>query len=319
MTEVTKPAIPTETPKPALVKVYDPDKAGLMPKASLETEAAVKLGETPEPPKPGEEKPPATPPVAAKPEEDSKKITARLALATRKENELKRREIELAKKEEEAKGRSAKYQSEEEARKAAKANPLKFMEDFGLTYDELTQFVLSGKPTEKSALEVQQDEIKALKAQIQKDKEDAQAKDDKRQQDYIDRSIADYKTKLSGYIDSNPVEFELILANGQAAKDAIWDVIKAHHDETGETLDGAVAAKMVEDFYLEESRKYVSTKKVRALAGIKEETKEPEKPKTESVTLTNQGLAGAAAASNANQALSKEESLAKMKQALKWN
>lgn len=305
MTDLVKPTIPAEVPKPALVKVYDPDKAGKMPKADVETSVAIAAGETPEPPKAAV--------ITPKPEEDSKKITARLAIAAKKEGQIKAREAELAKREEAIKSLDANFKSIDEAKKAAKINPIKFMEQFGLTFEEVTKFFLEGKPTEKSAMEVQKEEIEALKAELKKDKEDAQAREDKRQQEYIDRSIADYKTKLSGYIDSNPDEFELLIANGDEAKQAVWDVIQAHFDETGKTMDGAAAAKMVEEYYLEESKKYANTKKFKALAGIKTD---PEKPK--SVTLTNSGLVSAAA-SNANEVLSKEASLKKMAATLKWN
>ena len=132
------------------------------------------------------------------------------------------------------------------------ANPLKIF-DLGLTYDQLTEAILSSQGGMTPELKALKDEIKALKEGVDnRFTTQAQA-----QEEAALNSIADEIEALSKDGDA----FELI--RSQKAIGPVLDKIYKHFKKTGEVLDTRKVMDQIENQLLEKSLKFASIGKVK--------------------------------------------------------
>lgn len=221
--------------------------------------------------------------VAATPEE---KLSPKYAQLARKEQALRQRELELkameqrlAAKEEEYKTR---YVPKEEISKKFSTNFNEAAEEFGLSYDTLTQAVLNQPTPETQAYTRLEKEIQALKQerlnQI-KAQEEAQVK-------AYNQAIENLRAEATQLVETDP-EFETIKASGEVEK--VVQHIEKTYKETGKVLKVSEAAKVIEEQLLEQAMKLAKLQKVQTkLAPQPTEAQKPlEAGKAPSKTLTN--------------------------------
>lgn len=224
------------------------------------------------------ESPKAEPPKVEPPKEQISPQLARLA------QEKKKFEEEKKKWEQERTGADWKAYEEYKAFKAnPRANALKILESHGLSYDELTEEMLTGKPPKDSA-------VKTLEEKLEKMEKERLSKEEQAKKDLEAYQLEQFKSKIKEDVLAKGDEFELI--NGYGVHNSVYKKIQDHYDETQEVLSTLEAAKLVESHLEEETKKYTSLKKLKALFG----TQEPPKPKTDDevepkapVTLSNNG------------------------------
>jgi len=146
----------------------------------------------------------------------------------------------------------------------AKTNPLKFLEEAGLSYEELTNFILNGnKPTaemETSSIKSEMQKLRDEIAQREQEREkSAKAMDEQRAQE----AISNFKENITGFLTGKPDDFELC-NNYPESVDLIYDVIEAHFAQTEKVMSMEEAAKLVEDHFESEAMKVTSFKKIQS-------------------------------------------------------
>lgn len=259
-----------------------------------------------------EQKPPEQ---AAAPAPEVKKkdpAAARAAALKKRETDVAAREQALADKEAELTGKESSILDSEAFGEAMKANPLKALEAAGITFEQLTEAILNqdSSTQTKEILQGIAERIAALEEKRQADEETAEQAKIKADQEYIDRTVADYKTQAKAFVDSKPEEYELIILN--EAYDLVFEVVEEYWDEHQKMLDGPTAANAVEKWLEERAAKLVGAKKLQKMLP-QTEKKEPVR------TLTAQTPGVVSAASSNGKPLSKEESLERAAALLRWN
>lgn len=245
------------------------------------------------------------------------KFAARFAALSRKEKQLRAHEAKLQQQmaELEAKVKALESgKSEIETYKSLperlKKEPLKVLEEQGLTFEQLAQMVLNdGKPTQDMILSEYE---KKVMSKIEELESKLAEKEAKEQQDKYDQAIQAFNAQLTDFVSNSP-EYELIKAND--AVGLVFDVIEQHHAETGEILPNKDACDAVEEYLLEEAKKLVEREKVKKLLQPQQQQPVAQKGKA-SPTLSNAQAAQASPKSAAN--LSDEESKLAAAQLLKW-
>lgn len=211
-------------------------------------------------------------------EEKEDKLSTRFAALTRKERII--REKEAAIKEQMKAVEEAKTEAQRiiEKKKLAKMNPMEWLQEAGLTYDEITQFILNDKkPSPDSKFDVIRQENEALRKELQEWKQQQELQ----KQTQI---IQSFKSQINDFVQSSD-KHELIKTLGET--ETVYNVIDQHAAETGRLMNIDEACDIVEA-YLEEQeqarlQKLMNTKKFQTK---KPEANKPE-PSKEAKTLSN--------------------------------
>lgn len=244
-----------------------------------------------------------TPPAA--PEATPEEKRAELADATNRFRQIAREEARLQAQRRELKAQQAEYEKLraqvaeiEKARAEAKRDPIAFMEKHGLTYDDVTQFVINDKrPTPSLEVKEVRDELARAKAEIQEHFErEAEAREraeqeaeEARRESYA-QTIKEFKGDLGEFIKGKGEEYELINLWGE--HELVYNTIEQYHARTGKILTMKEAADVVEAHLLDTATKAIATKKVSAKMGEKKEktegqrATEPTQPRTMTGELT---------------------------------
>lgn len=190
---------------------------------------------------------PAVPPAKKEPP-----LGSRFAALSRRENEI-RQQAEKFKSEQEAfKNEQAQFNAERDKMRGlvdavanSKENPVALLNAAGITYDQLTRFILQdGKPDPMDRIAELDNKIEEEKKARAKEKEDAEAARRAADEKYITDMIDAYRKETDAYIAANPATYELILAYD--AQDHVFLKIRDHFAETGKVLSPEDAAKAVE-------------------------------------------------------------------------
>lgn len=222
------------------------------------------------------DQPPAT--EAAKKEE---MLSSRFAALSKKEKQSLRA-AQLAKQERDA---LAKEKAEltdwkkqkEEARANALRNPLKYLEEAGLTYEQLTNSILAG---DKITPEL---EIASVKKEIQRLREEQEQREAmtlKQQKEAAEletqETLSKYQVHLDQFLDQNKENYEFLHAFD--VKSLVLPVIQTHYEETLKSgkpiiLSEKEAAELVEKSMESVVDKLVQTKKFKSKYSKTEEPK----------------------------------------------
>lgn len=183
--------------------------------------------------------------------------------------ELTRRQRELFEKEQSIKALEGKLNPVQQAIETAKQNPMKLLEAAGITYEELTEYILNGEePTEASVSPVEK-KVEELELKL-KAKEEAE--EQARQKAYEEQINA-----FRGEISKAAEAYELVHTLEQT--DLVYDVILEHHSRTGNVLPIDQALQLTESYLEEQAKKVLSVSKFRANAPQVPEQKVGQSPK----------------------------------------
>jgi len=171
--------------------------------------------------------------------------------------ELAKRERAQFQREESLKAQAAQLQPLQEAIAQARKNPLKLLEAAGLTYEEISEFILSDGESVLEDTSVEK-KLSDLQAKIEaKEAAESKAKADS-QQATVNQQIDAFKQSISSEVASNPA-YELIHSLGQ--EDMVYDVVLSHFNETGNVLPLPEALQAIESYLTEQSQKILKAKK----------------------------------------------------------
>lgn len=191
----------------------------------------------------------------------------RFSVLARKEAQL-HRERERLKAERAALDAELRAAKEFEAKKQkARLNPIDALGDLGLTYEEVSEFVVNGnKPTVSAEVQAVRDEI----ARLRQEQEEARVAAEQAAQERLERErelvVEQFNADAINYVEQNASKFEYTLANN--ASHYVPEIIEKHFFETGELLPIDKAAEIVEAHFEEVAERVAKAGKFKAKTGL---------------------------------------------------
>lgn len=279
-------------------------------------------------------------PEAQLPQEEAPKqeikpeVDAKEQLFSSKFANLTRKEREILAKEKAIKQQSEELQKLQELKGSAKERVEDALEMLGLTLDDVIQYELKKMDAQEPEDDSLEGKYKKLEQKLtefeKKELEKVKLKEEeekKREQQYIDETISTFKQSISAFIEEKSETYELIAA--QDAQDTVFEVIEEHFNQTGKVLAIEEAANLVEQHLEEEAKRILSRSKKLKSALPSEEvesqaseelkvSQQTQPKKTVAPTLTSEVTASQAKV-EAQEWLSREESLRRAAEKLKWN
>ena len=260
---------------------------------------------------------------AAKEPEKNDDFSRKFAALSRREKEIREKETEYGKRIAELEERFNSVNKEPEPEPELpfeyrlKKDPLRALEDMGLSYDKLTELALNdGKLTPEMQMKLMREELEGDYKKKFDDLEnrllEKEKSDEQRRYDDIQRG---FKNEINEYVDSNLEKYELIKAN--EANELVYDVIEEHYNDSGRILDIEEAAQAVENYLEEEAEKLLKLGKLRSKFNLKDDVEQEESPRQSQVTLSN--AMSAQANERVDRKLSDDESKALAAKMLKWD
>ena len=255
--------------------------------------------------------------------EKSDDFSRKFAALSRREKEIRAKEAEYDKRIAELEERLGSFGKKPEPEPELpieyrlKKDPLRALEDMGLSYDKLTELALNdGKLTPEMQMRLMREELegdyKKKFEELENRLLEKEKSDEQRRYDDIQRG---FQNEIEDFVESNADRYELIKAN--EANDIIYDVIEEHYNDTGRILDIEEAAEAVENYLEEEAEKIFKLGKFRSKFGIENDFEQEESPRQSQVTLSN--AMSAQANERVGRKLSDEESKALAAKMLKWD
>jgi len=228
-------------------------------------------------------------PVEVKPEvaipEKKDSLSSQFAALAKKEKRIVTERQSLEAKNKELEEKLKVYEQFETKKKNAKINPLEFLSEAGLSYDELTQFMLNGgKTQEKDKATVLEEKLNEFMSKSEQEKKLREEQDTKRLQEQEEQIIQQFKDSVKKQISEKKDTYELI--NLYDAQDLVISTIEAHYEKTQQILDTDTAAELVEKHLEGEIEKLSNANKFKAKFKLNEDKKEVTQPK-DSVTLNS--------------------------------
>lgn len=263
-----------------------PTESNLRPKQQETRRITMKTNVSPDRPfaqeqpvEPTQESATATPSEISPVVEDTKPLNPQLA-------ELAKQRRALQVKEKEIEGREKALASQpsptglDELTDRLKSNPLSVLQEYGVTYDKLTEDLLAGQSGLNPDIQALKAEIKALKEGVDKTFSEKETQAEQQVLAEIQRDIN--QRALAGD------DFEMIRVTGSQSQ--VKELIHRTFKETGEVLDTEEAMKLIEDELINETLKTASTSKVRSRLQPPPTPPQQQQPK-QIRTLTNRDTA----------------------------
>jgi hypothetical protein len=202
---------------------------------------------------------------------------------------LAKKERQLQKQMAELKQQQARLAQFEKARSEAAQNPLKALESLGLSYEQITQFLLNNnKPTPELELQGVKQEIERLRQETAlKEQRAKQAQEQAAKAEY-QRTLQEFSQEVSDYLDENAGTYELTkMYEGQSI---IQATIEQYFAQTKKIMSIEDAAKLVEKYFEDQVEAAQKTKKFQAKQTPKEDKGQPRREPAvkNSPTLANE-------------------------------
>lgn len=218
--------------------------------------------------------------------EKKESLSSQFAALAKKEKRIvnKQQELEIQNKELQEKLKS--YEQFEAKKKNAKTNPLEFLSEGGLTYDEITQYMLNGGiPKEKDKTTELEERFNKLISDNENEKKQREEAELKAAQEQEEKAIAQFKDSVKKHIKDKGELYELV--NLYDAQDLVISTIEAHFEKTQQILDTDTAAELVEKHLEGEVKKLATASKFKDKFKLDDEKKESTE-RRDSVTLNSQ-------------------------------
>ncbi len=254
----------------------------------------------------GEAKEAAPAPAAEAPEEPKpvERASERFAALARKEAEIVRRQREMKSREVELQKQAEAIKAFESFKQSAKLKPLDALKELGLTYEDVTSYVLNGeKPTPVDEARAVRDELEAFKKQQAEERARAVAAEKDRAARESASLIEQFRGEVRDFVAKNADAYELTALYKQEA--LVAQVIESHYaQQKGQEkrlLSYAEAAEAVEKHLEDEVRKAQTAKKFAAKAAPAPDpatTPAATETQRKSTTLSNALTASTPAATN---------------------
>ena len=231
--------------------------------------------------------------------------------------ELARRQREMTNKQQELKAIEERLSPVQSALANAKQNPMAVLEAAGISYEDLTHYILNeGKEATPD------DRVAALEKRIEEKEKAEQEARTQSEAARVESTLAEFKESISTAARADPVAYELVNSVGQYGTDLVFEVVSEYYDTNKQVLPLETALQAVEAYLEGEALKVANANKVKARlqpspADPKEINKAPAREQGQKITLTN-NLA-ASASSTDQKRLSDEDSKREAAKLLRWS
>jgi hypothetical protein len=227
--------------------------------------------------------PEVKPEVAIPEKKDS--LSSQFAALAKKEKKILSDRQALEAKNKELEEKLKEYEQFKTKKSSAKVNPLEYLSEAGLTYDEITQFMLNGGvPQPKDKATELEEKLNAFVEKQEKEKQEQEELKAKQLQEQEEKVIAQFKESVKKHIKDGGERFELI--NLYDAQELVISTIEAHFEKTQQILDNDTAADLVEKHLEGEIAKLAKANKFKDKFKL-EENKTVNTEKKDSVTLNS--------------------------------
>jgi hypothetical protein len=174
-------------------------------------------------------------------------LKAQMEAMTSQRSEMEKLRAEI----DEVKGRKASYRS----------NPLAALEDAGLSYKELTDFILNNNTVStESQIKALQDKISEVENARQRDHQEREEAAKRQAAEREVQVIAEFKNEISNFISSKKDDYEL--TNLYESSDLVYDTVEAYFEKTSKVLSIPEACELVEKYLEKQVEKSLQTKKL---------------------------------------------------------
>jgi hypothetical protein len=205
----------------------------------------------------------ATEAVKPEPVKPAERESSRFALLAKQERLLVQKKKEIKQQEEQFNQKYNDYQSYEAAKKEARLNPIKALEMLGVSYEDITNFVINGnKPTPELEIKSLREQMEADKKAREEDKKAMLEQEKLKAEQESQKVIEEFNIELKNYITSNSEQYEQIVASGY--EDEVCNFVQEYFSKNQKVLSNKEACDMVEEYLVEQSFKLASTKKLSA-------------------------------------------------------
>jgi hypothetical protein len=200
----------------------------------------------------------AAPETKVETKPDEPKLGQRFAQLSKRERELLQKEQALKEREEKVSPLTAALTAKD------KRKLLDEMQTHGITFEDLTEFILNeGEETPPPAPTVS-DEVKALREKIEaKEKAEQEARDAEAKK-ATQTQIDNFKASIKSAAESKSDEYKYV--NKLEQHSLVYDVILGHHAEHGEVLPIEEALKLTETYLRNEAAKIKAVEEISAPA-----------------------------------------------------
>jgi hypothetical protein len=176
---------------------------------------------------------------------------------------LAKRERALQRQSADLKAKEAQYREWERLKASATSNPLEALKALGLSYEQITQFLLNGsKPTPE--LEVAQVKADLEKLRTEQAQREQNAKNEARrvaEREY-QQTYVEFTEEIGSYLQDNRDAYEL--TNMYEGQNIVLATIEQHFANTKKIMSIKEAADLVEQYFEEQVANASKTKKFQA-------------------------------------------------------
>lgn len=228
-------------------------------------------------------------PQVKKPDEKEEKASQRFALLAKKEKALYQNSQKIKAQEAVIEEKLTALNNYENFKKQVAQNPMLALQELGISYEQLTQYVLTNKMPNSSELEIKS--VRDEMAELRKQQEERDKKAEEGRiaglQARAKQEIAAFQQQIGDYISSNVDKYELINLN--EATHLVFQTVENHFEKTKRILSIEEASDIVEKYLEDQVEKNLRAKKLAQRA-----TPQPKKEDTKQVptaqprTLTNE-------------------------------
>lgn len=237
------------------------------------------------------------------------KTAARFAALAKKERELREMERSLKDKESSLSPAQDAAKRFEESKSKAKQNPLAFLQEAGLSWSGINEFIIGGGK-EPEPVNPVDEKLTTYEKKIQ----ELQSKLDS----FLDNQVQEKYTKAEqtfmNDLTNEAKSYELIQAYGDLGISTVRDVMEQYYTEHKKVLPYSKACQLVENHFEEQASKLALTSKMKGkFSPVAPPVGEQklEKKSSETVTLTNEQSSGTPP-SEPKKKLTREEEIALM-------
>lgn len=208
-----------------------------------------------------QEAPPQPEPVVE--ERPKERASDKFAVLARKEAEIYRRQQAVRQQQAELARQAEEIKAFQEMKRSARLNPVEALKQLGLTYEEVTEYLMNdNKPTPSAEVMSVKQELEEFKRQAAEEQrrfmEEQRSRAEAEQQEIVEQ----FHEEVSDYVAQHADTYELTSLYGGA--NLVWQVIEENFKQTQKLMSIPDAAKLVEEHYEELARKAQATKKFAA-------------------------------------------------------
>ena len=232
-------------------------------------------------------------PEAPIPEVPKERVSDRFAFLAKKEQAVVRQRQELkAQLEamEQQKAEIAKLRQEIEGGRSKKesyrTNPLALLEEHGLSYKELTDYILNNNTVStESQIKALQEKLESVERQREQDRQEAAERAKRTAEQREQAVITEFKNEIGSFLKRETDKYEL--TNLYDSSDLVYDTVEEYFAKTNKVLSIPEACDLVEAYLEKQVEKSLATKKLSTKVSRPQEPTASPQPAQQRKTLTN--------------------------------